>query len=180
MTAQVQEEQPTSLVRTGTVLSIAYSPELINNIGKQPQQEAEITRWGIPGDRHYGETRISKGRVVPNNRPITVCGVEGGREACAALGVPDIPYGGLGENLLTEGLGDLGDAMPGDQIQVLDESGQPKVILEVGSQNDPCSNTMIYHKQMVKQLYHKRGVLCTVLKEGHVRIGDPVALVRQG
>ena len=99
------------------------------------------------------------------------------REACDALGIAadTVPYGGMGENILTDGLGDLGETSEGDLIEVLDENGEPKVILQVGGQNNPCSNLQFYHKQMTKQMMHKRGVFCSVLKAGHIEIGDTVS-----
>src|SRR5437868_3091878 len=105
--------QPGGVIKTGKVLAVCYSPELINDVGKQPHTSGEITRLGIPGDRHYGETRHSSSRgIVPNDRPITMVGVEAAIDACERLDVPLIPAGGLGENLLIEGMGDLGDIQP--------------------------------------------------------------------
>lgn len=169
-------------IHTGTVIAVCYSPDLIDSVGKAVHQQGEITRWGIPGDYHFGETRYSQSakKTMPNDRPITVVGGEATREVCARLGVPNVPAGGLGENLLLEGAGDLGDLLPGDEIRVLHaESGEPSVVLQVRLQNEPCSNLMIYHKQMVKELYGKRGVICTVSKEGHVQAGDKVEIVRK-
>ncbi|HKP51932.1 MAG TPA: MOSC domain-containing protein [Chloroflexia bacterium] len=165
--------------RTGTIIAVCYSKELINNVAKVPHDSGEIAQWGIPGDRHYGETRITKGHVVPNKRTITVLGVEGTRSACDNLGIPHLPPGGLGENLLVEGLGDLSEVGSGDKIQVLSPDGEPKVILEVQKQNDPCANTQFYHKMMVKELYGRRGLLCTVLMPGHVQVGDKVTISRK-
>ncbi len=177
--AETKKKPQGTSIGTGTLLALCYSPELINGVGKEPHDTAHITRWGIPGDRHYGETRISKGHVVPNDRPITATGMEAARDACERLGIPGaIQPGGLGENLLLEGLGDLSDLLPGDELRVLSADGQPNVILHVRKQNEPCANLMIYHKQMPKELYGKRGVLCTVLQEGTVRLGDKVQLVR--
>ncbi|MDQ3931035.1 MAG: MOSC domain-containing protein [Chloroflexota bacterium] len=167
-------------VREGKVIAVCYSAELINGVGKEVHESAQITTWGIPGDRHYGETRVSRGHVVPNNRPITVVGVEGLREACERLGVDPIPAGGLGENLLLEGLGDLGDVQPGDELHVRSAEGEAGPALKVVKQNDPCSNLQVYHKMMVKELFGKRGLLCTVLREGAVRVGDTLELVRGG
>lgn len=181
MSTVIKESGAARAVRTGKIISLAYSKELINNVGKQPQVSADITKWGIPGDRHYGETRYSASRRqrVPNNRPITICGVEAARAACEKLGADPIPVGGLGENLLTEGLGDLGDLEEGDRLQVLDRQGEPRVIFEVRKQNEPCSNVQIYHRLMTKELMGRRGVICSVLKEGHVEVGDRVVLVKK-
>ncbi|HYP21002.1 MAG TPA: MOSC domain-containing protein [Chloroflexia bacterium] len=178
MAIDATEQGAKRVLATGRVSAVCYSAELINGVGKEQHESAQVTKWGIPGDRHYGETRVSRGRVVRNNRPITVVGADGTREACAKLGIPDIPPGGLGENVLAEGLGDLGGMTGGDEIHVLDERGEPKVILSVGKQNDPCASLMIYHKQIVKELMGRRGVLCTVLLEGEVRLGDTIAWVR--
>ena len=169
-----------SSVRTGTVLALCYSPELINGVGKVPHNSAQVTKWGIPTDRHYGETRITRGRVVENNRPITVVGVEAVRDTCAKLGIEEIPPGGLGENFLVEGLGDLSDVEPGDRFEVVSPDGEVKIVLDAWKQNDPCANLSIYHKQIVKELYGKRGLLCTVSKEGTVSVGDKIELHRKG
>ncbi|MDQ3707048.1 MAG: MOSC domain-containing protein [Chloroflexota bacterium] len=178
MAMNATEQEAKKVLATGTVSAVCYSAELINGVGKEVRESAQVTKWGIPGDRHYGETRVSRGRVVPNNRPVTVVGADGTRAACEKLGIPNIPPGGLGENILAEGLGDLSDVTAGDEIHVLGERGEPKVILSVWKQNDPCANLMVYHKQMVKELMGRRGVLCTVLLEGEVRVGDTIAWVR--
>ena len=75
-------------ISTGKIISIAYSPKMINNVGKEPKTSAEVTMFGIEGDRHFGETRYSPRQHmrVPNLRPITVMAVEGVREACDSLG----------------------------------------------------------------------------------------------
>jgi MOSC domain-containing protein YiiM len=177
-----ETERNARVIRTGKIISIAYSPKMINNVGKEPKTSAEVTMFGIEGDRHFGGTRYSprQHRRVPNLRPITVMAVEGVREACAALGIPanTVPFGGMGENILTDGLGDLGDAGEGDLIEVLDEHGEAKVILQVGGQNNPCSNLQFYHKQMTRQMMHKRGVFCSVVKAGHIEVGDRVAYIK--
>lgn len=166
-------------VRTGTIIALCYSPELINGVGKVQHNSAQVTKWGIPTDRHYGETRVnSRRQTVPNNRPITVVGVEAVRAACANLGIEEIPPGGLGENFLVEGLGDLSDVQPGDRFEVVSLDGEVKVVLDAWSQNPPCSSLSVYHKQLVKELYGKRGLLCTVAKEGTVELGDTFRLVR--
>ena len=83
--------------RTGTVIAVCYSKELINGVAKVPHDSGDIEQWGIREDRHYGETRIdSKGKVVPNLRTITVVAAEATRSAGAtpaevARFIEDIP-----------------------------------------------------------------------------------------
>ncbi len=177
-----QTLQPDQSTTTGTIIAVAYSPELIDGIRKEVHSSAEVQRWGIPGDRHYGETRYSSSqrKTLPNERPITVVAVEATRAACEAIGIPTgtVPPGGMGENFLTEGLGDLSDVAQGDQFHILDSSGGPKVILRVEGQNPPCSSLQVYHKLMTKNMMHRRGLLCTVLKEGHVQVGDTITIVK--
>ena len=50
---------------------------------------------------------------------------------------------------------------------------------EVRKQNEPCSNLQVYHRLMTKELMGRRGVICTVLKEGQVELGDTVALIKR-
>lgn len=178
MASSIEErEMVEAPARLGTIIAVCYSKELINNVSKVPHDSGEIEQWGIREDRHYGEMRTdSKGKVVPNLRTITVLGVEATRAACANLGIAPIPPGGLGENLLIEGLGDLSEVGPGDEVWVLSPDGEPKVILEVYKQNDPCASTQFYHKMMVKELYGRRGLLCTVTMPGHVSVGDKVII----
>ncbi len=178
MSTKAEAKVEKSVVGTGKVAAVCYSPQLINGVGKQAHEAARITRWGIPGDRHYGETRVSRGHTVPNDRPITVVGADGARAACKRLGIPDLPPGGLGENILCEGLGDLSEMQSGDQIHLRSESGETRGVLNVRKQNDPCAGLMVYHKQMPKEMMGKRGVLCTVLEEGEVAVGDTVVWLR--
>src|SRR3712207_8531466 len=50
----------------------------------------------------------------------------------------------------------------------------------VRKQNEPCANLRVYHRLMPKELVGKRGVICTVLKEGKVRVGDRAEVVSEG
>src|SRR6476659_253291 len=133
-TSTEERNQTGAFTRTGTVTAVCYSTELINNVGKTIHDEAQITTLGIQGDKHYGETRYSSSQraTVPNKRTITVVGVEATREACEALGVYYIPPGGLGENILTEGVGNLGELVEGDEVAFYSKgSHTPNVILRV-------------------------------------------------
>ena len=177
-----QEAELETQARVGTIIAISYSAELKDGVAKELHESAAVTRWGIPGDKHYGETRMSQsqGGIVPNLQPISVCGIEAANAACERLGIPPVPHGGLGENILVEGLGDLSDIGPGDQIHITSPDGELKVALETYKQNPPCSNLMVYHRLMVKELFGRRGIFCTVLKEGEIRLGDRVNVVRDG
>jgi MOSC domain-containing protein YiiM len=92
-------------------------------------------------------------------------------DAAAQLSV-EISHGGLGENVIVSGLGDLGELRPGQRLRF--SSG---VELQVTEQNNPCKSLMVWHPQLPKQLMGRRGVVCTVLRPGRLRSGDSVAMI---
>jgi MOSC domain-containing protein YiiM len=154
--------------RTGRVLAVCAGRDAL---AKAPLAEARVTRFGIPGDVHFGETMTSPQGPVPNVRPITAVGVEAVGAAAASLGI-EVPPGGLGENLLLDGLGDLADLAPGDLLRV-----GSSVVLEVAKQNAPCKRLCSRHPGLRDALVGRRGLICTVRAEGAVRPGDRVEVV---
>lgn len=130
-----------------------------------------IGDYGVEGDYHSGPTRVNgDGETVPNQRQVTVVAAEAVEAVAAALSV-EIPHGGLGENVLVRGLGELGDVEPGHRI--IFGSG---VELEVTGQNDPCANLSVYHPRTPKELYGRRGLLTVVATPGTLRPGDSVSI----
>lgn len=154
--------------REGVVVAVCLSDK--GGVPKYPQASVEVGEHGITGDYHAGATRVSKGETVPNERQVSIVAAEAVEEAAAALAV-EIPEGGLGENILVRGLGDLGDLQPGATLVF--GSG---VELRVTEQNDPCANLSVYHPKVPKQLYGRRGVLATVVTPGTLRAGDSVSV----
>jgi MOSC domain-containing protein YiiM len=141
-------------------------------VPKYPQQEVIIGQYGVEGDWHSGPMRTrSNGDVVPNTRHVSLVSKEVFDDLNRELGT-DIPPGGFGENILVEGLGDLSGIVPGDLLRFT--SG---VELEVTEQNDPCKNLMVYHNQVPRRAYGRRGVLAMVKVTGRIRPGDSVSVV---
>lgn len=153
----------------GTVVAVCLS--LSGGVPKHPQDEVKIGAFGVEGDYHAGEFRTtSKGGTEVSRRHVTVVAAEALEAVSEVIGV-QIPNGGVGENILVRGLGDLGDIEPGQRLQF--SSG---VELEVTAQNNPCANLQVYHPQAPKHLYGRRGLLTVVLQTGVVRPGDTVLL----
>src|SRR5437870_869906 len=126
-------------------------------VPKCPQSEVVIGEYGVEGDYHAGPMRTrSDGQVVPNTRHVTLVAKEVFDDLNRELDT-DIPAGGFGENILVEGLGDLSDIREGAVLAF--SSG---VELEVTGQNDPCKNLMVYHNQVPKRAYGRRGRLAVV------------------
>lgn len=149
----------------GTVIAVCLSDT--GGIPKYPQESVTITTASVEGNHHAGETNRD-GR--PNLRQVTVVGAEAVEAVASELGA-EIPHGGLGENVLVRGLGELSELTPGQRLRF--EGG---VELEVTAQNDPCSNLMVYGNQAVKLFYGCRGLLTVVRATGHISPGEGVSI----
>lgn len=158
--------------RVGTVVAVCLRKE--GGVPKYPQSEVVVGEYGIEGDWHSGPMRArSNGEVVPNTRHVSLVAKEVFDDLNRELGT-DIPQGGFGENILVQGMGDLGDIAEGDVLRF--SSG---VELEVTGQNDPCKNLMVYHNQIPKRSYGRRGVLAVVRTTGRLEPGDTVSVVSE-
>ena len=156
-----------SQVTSGTVVAVCLRDE--GGVPKYPQAEVVVGEYGVEGDWHSGPMRTrSNGEVVPNTRHVSLVAKEVFDDLNRELGT-SIPHGGFGENILVEGMGDLAGVGEGDVLRF--SSG---VELEVTAQNDPCKNLMVYHKQIPKLSYGRRGLLAIVRTTGRVRPGDTV------
>lgn len=154
----------------GTVAAVCLSAT--GGVPKQTQVRIEIGRYGVEGDYHAGEYRTNgKGEREVSRRHVTVVAQEALEAVGRALSVT-IPNGGVGENVLVRGLGNLGDVTEGQVLRF--SSG---VELEVTGQNNPCKNLAVYHPQVPKELYGRRGLHTVVKKTGSIEPGDTVELV---
>jgi MOSC domain-containing protein YiiM len=160
--------------RTGRVVAVCAGEK---SLAKRALDEARVTRLGVPGDVHHGATYATPNGPVANDRPITAIAVEATRAACADLGIAAIPPGGFGENLLIEGLGEMRDLVGGDLLRI-GGGGEPSVVLEVSKQNAPCRRLCSWHPGLRDAMVGRRGVILTVRREGTVRPGDLVEVVR--
>lgn len=153
-----------------TVVAVILSDK--GGVPKYTQEMIKIGRLGVEGDYHATEFRTNKkGETTPNHRHVTAVAAEALDAVAEALGVI-IPPGGVGENILVRGLGDLGQVQPGERLRF-----SSSVELEVTEQNNPCSNLSVYHPQAPKELYVRRGLLTVVKTPGSVQPGDTVEVV---
>jgi MOSC domain-containing protein YiiM len=170
MTQQQTDERTSGYPKTGTIVAVCLRKE--KGLPKHPQSEVVVGEHGIEGDWHSGPMRTrSNGEVVPNTRHVSLVAKEVFDDLNRELGT-DIPQGGFGENILVEGMGDLSDIAEGDMLHF--SSG---VELKVTEQNDPCKNLMVYHNQIPKRSYGRRGVLAVVKTTGRLKPGDTIEVV---
>jgi len=155
--------------QVGIVVAVCMRKE--KGVPKYPQTEVTIGEYGVEGDYHSGPMRTrSNGDLEQNRRHVTLVAKEVFDELNRELST-DIPAGGFGENILVDGLGDLSDIQEGDVLAF--SSG---VELEVTGQNDPCKNLMVYHNQVPKRAYGRRGLLTIVRSTGRLKSGDSITV----
>lgn len=158
-------------MRFGTIAAVCISAE--GNVPKYPQTEVVVGEYGFIGDIHAGPTRISRRTGQPkfNDRQVSFVAQEVLDTLNEKLGILLRP-GDLGENVTTQGLGDLSNLMPGTRIIAGD------ALFEVTEQNDPCKNLMRYHRLLVKESYGRRGILAIVVQGTDIplRPGDGIAI----
>jgi hypothetical protein len=172
MTQQQTDERTSGQAKTGIIVAVCLRKE--GGVPKYPQSEVVVGEYGIAGDWHSGPMRTrSNGKVVPNTRHVSLVAKEVFDDLNRELRT-DIPLGGFGENILVQGMGDLSDIAEGDVLRF--SSG---VELEVTGQNDPCKNLMVYHNQILKRSYGRRGVLAVVKTTGRLKPGDTVSVVAE-
>lgn len=149
---------------------------------KHAREEVRVGLHGLEGDRHAGATIVlghgrHKGRPIPNERQWSAVSLEEMEEGCRLLGIPVLPAGGLGENLLLQGLPQLTSLPPGTELHF--DSG---VVLEIREENLPCMGPARYwaealeredlQRTFVKTFMGRRGVVGVVLRPGILRPGE--------
>ncbi|MDT7944111.1 MAG: MOSC domain-containing protein [Dehalococcoidia bacterium] len=154
----------------GKVVAVCLSPH--PGIPKYPQERVTVGPWGIVGDYHARPHTVHPrwDGTRPNRRQVSIVAREVYAELERALGIK-VPPGGFAENVLVQGLGDLSHLQPGQRL--LFSSG---VVLEVTAQNIPCKNLAVYHPQVPKLVYGRRGVVAVVVTTGTISPGDLVRI----
>jgi MOSC domain-containing protein YiiM len=152
-----------SAERIGNVVAVCLSEA--KAYPKYPQEKVRISPHGIEGDAHAGAMRPSHRNpdvLKPNDRAVSIVAKEVMDDVNAALGL-DMKPGDFNENILVEGLGDLGDLRKGDQL--IFENG---LVIDVMDQNPPCKKLDAHNgRGLIKstigrvdgQIYNRRGIL---------------------
>lgn len=167
--------------KTGKVVAVCLSPE--HGFPTYPQEVVSIGMLGIEGDAHSGELRASfrnKGTLKPNDRPISIVSEEIRLWVNETLGL-DMQHGDFNEQIVVEGLGDMGDFEDGTLVTF--DNG---VILEVVDHAYPCdtlekhNNAPGLSKALAQKkeggVYSKRGILCKVIQPGELTAGVGVRI----
>jgi MOSC domain-containing protein YiiM len=157
----------------------------VHGYPKYPQDRIMVYELGIDGDAHSGPLRNSfrqPGTLKQNDRPISLVSREVMQEMNATLNLEMKP-GDFNENIMVEGLGDLGDILVG---ALLFFSGG--VVLEVTDQCYPCERLEKYNGPGLNQalvsrtaagIYNRRGIVAKVLQTGELFPGEVISVQRR-
>ena len=161
-------------MKKGRVVAVCTSNK--PGIPKHQRKSARVAKFGFAGDFHCKEMRrsFSSGGLKPNtDRHISLLAQEVIDALNKELTVSLLP-GSLGENITTSGLGDLSDIPDGTLIHI-----GSSLVLRIMQQNDPCKVLQPLHKKMVKTIYGRRGILCSVVSGigSHIYPNDVIVLV---
>lgn len=166
-------------MKIGKIVAVCTSP--MDGVPKYPQEEVIVAEYGFKGDYHNRKMRPSfskPGTLKPNiDRHLSILSKEAIDSVCAELNI-QLEVGTLGENILTDGLGDLSDVRPDTRILIGSE-----VYLLVTGQNKPCKKVAGYHPHFNATIYsperQRRGLLAAVeFGVGCiVRPGDPITVL---
>lgn len=165
----------------GRVVAVCKSPE--HGFPTYPQDFVTIGYLGIDGDAHSGELRPSftqPGTLKPNDRPISIIAEEVRLQINQELDL-QVQHGDFNEQIVVEGLGDLGDIEVGTIISF--DNG---IMLEVVDHAYPCVRLEQHNngKGMIQALaekregkvYSKRGILCKVIVPGDLEAGTTLTI----
>nr|WP_275984032.1 MOSC domain-containing protein [Paenibacillus hamazuiensis] len=145
---------------------------------------------GIPGDRHFGLLRPAdsrqniypRGELIANRRQISIVSVEECERIAGNMGLGEVRPEWLGANLLVEGFPELTLLPQGSRLLFPDGTG---LICE--GENLPCLGPGrviegLFGPQtpgasFVSAAKKLRGIVCSVEREGIIRIGDGIRII---
>ena len=142
----------------GIIQAICISE--VRGVQKHAIPEADLTpEWGIVGDAHGGNW----------HRQVSLLGLEK-IEAFRAKGA-DVAYGAFGENLVVEGF-DLA-TLPVPSFFAIGDA-----VLEMTQIGKECHNDCAIKKAVGKCVMPTEGIFAVVVKEGVVRPGDEIEVLK--
>lgn len=162
-----------------------------DDFASRPVAQARLDFGGVSGDLHAGLTRKACARVpwhprgtpIANTRQLSIVSVEECAELAGLLGLPRIDPGLLGANLVVEGLDAMSALPAATRLQFA--SGATVFVSE---ENAPCRQpgrklAKAFARpelefDFVKAALNRRGLLGLVEREGEIRAGEAIRLIR--
>jgi MOSC domain-containing protein YiiM len=139
-----------------TVLRLYLCPVLGQPVREVSEAKA-LADWGLDGCAHA--RRASKRQVLLMD--------------AETLAEMDLHPGQVKENILTQGL-DVRGLAPGQRLRI------GEALLEVTIPCTPCRMFEAIRSGLEAAMRGKRGMLCRVIADGVIRLGDAIDLVAPG
>ena len=172
-----------------TITWLGTVPAESESIRAVSLQNLELTFAGIPGERHYGETRPSCSRVlsqypergteIANTRQLSILSAEEIALVAADCGLDHLDPTYLGASIVIEGIGDFSHVPPSSRLQA--DNGTTLII---DMQNRPChlpareieADKPGHGKPFKEAAKGRRGVTASVERPGNLSVGDRLRL----
>ncbi len=154
-------------------------------------------RHGIKGDNHSGfrtadvrekdfiKFGLPKRTEIVNLREFSAVSVEEMKEVTEAMGIPEIPIGSIGENLIISGIPNFTQLPIGTKLFFKKDGNPQMAVLIISGENTPCTvageaiqenypETEKLRALFVKHALGKRGVVGSIFCSGAINKGDIV------
>jgi MOSC domain-containing protein YiiM len=158
---------------------------------KEPLEQAALEYGGIPGDLHFGLTKLAGAREpmyprhtkIFNRRQITIVSMEECAEIAELLGIETVLPQWLGANMAISGFSGLTALTEGSRIVFPSGAG-----LVCEGENLPCiqpgeviqsmyPSKLKLASKFVKAAYGRRGIICTVECRGPIAVNDLIEVI---
>lgn len=170
----------------GRVVALFRTPDP-TSFETEEVDRLDLALTGVEADRHAGHVRSStsrepwyrRGTPVRNDRQLSILSAEEMAIVAERLGLPSLPGGWIGANLLVEGIPSLSFLPRGTRLLVEDAA-----VIQVEAPNAPCriaGRSVARHTGrdelelgFPREAAHLRGVVASVERAGAVHPGDRI------
>lgn len=170
-----------------------------NGTSEQIEKIQVYANRGVKGDVHYGSTRLldvreselrrfglPKGIQIYNSRQFSAISQEEIQIVAQTMGLANIEYGLLGENLVFSGINNLSDLPTGSLIFFKKGDEIRTAVLKVEAQNNPCEIPANNIQEATPDVqpnvpfqtaaYKRRGITGIIYSSGFIKAGDEIEI----
>lgn len=183
---------------TGKVEAVLFAGDS-SGVSKEVKKIQVFSNRGVKGDVHYGKTRLldvrerqlkefglPKGIEIANFRQFSATSDEELKAIAEAMGISNIKYGLLGENLVISGIDNLTQLPTGTMFMFRkpEDSSIRTAVLFAWKENTPCviparniqesHGEVKFTKSFQTAALGKRGLVGVVYSSGFIHQGDRV------
>lgn len=174
-----------------TVAVAVLTTTLTSDFTTSAVAHLDVDLGGIPGDRHWGLTRLSDARerhhphatIIRNRRQLSAVSVADCASMARALDITELDPGTLGANLLLDGVDGLSALPSGTRLQA--PSGATLLVEEANPPRAKAGRAVAAHHRDRADLARRfvtvaaglRGIVLSVERAGRICAGDALVLV---